>query len=196
MRKTFALLLLLLAFTEPAEAAWEARITAFDRDRIERLAGSRAEGLAAAEAAKPAIRTTIHNVVARQAGPISAQALTGVWRCRTMKLGGIASAIVYDWFTCRVRTNKYGLYFEKISGSQHMAGYLEDYGDGRMILLGAMSVKKDHPRPYSGANPGVGVASSSSDIVGLVSSLGPGHARIEFPYSLIESDFDVVELRR
>ena len=77
-----------------------------------------------------------------------------------------------------------------------MAGYLEDYGDGRMILLGAMSVKKDPPRPYSGANPGVGVAPSSSDIVGLVSSLVRGHARIEFPYPLIESDFDVVELRR
>ena len=84
MRKPFAVVFLLLAFAAPAEAAWEARITAFDRDRIDRLAEARTEGLASSEAAKPAIRTAVQEVVARQAGPISAQELTGTWRCRTM----------------------------------------------------------------------------------------------------------------
>jgi hypothetical protein len=196
MRAIIALVLFFAALATPSMAAWEGRISAHDRERLEQLPASRAEGLAGAEAAGRVERALVNAIVARTSGPISAQELKGTWRCRILKLSGLAPIKVYDWFTCRVRENKYGLYFEKITGSERMAGYLDDYGDGRMVLLGALSVKNDPPRPYSGGNPGIGVASSSSDLVGLVSTLGRGHARIEFPYPAIESDYDVIELRR
>lgn len=196
MRTTIALALFFAAVATPSMAAWEGRISGFDRDRLEQLPASRAEGLAAAEAAGKAERAIVDATVARTSGPISAQELKGTWRCRILKLSGLEPIKVYDWFTCRVRENKYGLYFEKITGTERMAGYLDEYSDGRMVFLGALSVKDAPPRPYSGGNPGIGVASSSSDLVGLVSTLGRGHARIEFPYPAIESDYDVIELRR
>jgi hypothetical protein len=180
----------------PAFASWQDEISNYDQDRLSQLAQSREDGLVEAAKASRSDRAAIHGVLDPKGRPVSASAVTGTWSCRMMKLGGLAPAVVYDWFRCRVRQTKNGLYFEKVTGSLHLSGYLDSYEDGRFVLLAAIAVKNESPRPYSGGGAGAGSQSTANDAVGVVSSIGPGHARIEFPYPVIESVFDVIELRR
>lgn len=185
-----------LTIAAPAFAAWQDELNDFDRARLGLLDQSRDKGLAKAARGSQSDLATIRSVLGPSGGPISGRELEGDWQCRQMKLGGMAPSIVYTWFNCRVRQTRYGLYFEKYSGTEKMAGYLESYDGGRMVLMGAISVGDQRPRPYSGGNAGAGALRTSSDVVGIVSSMGPGRARIEFPFPVIESDFDVMELRR
>ncbi len=138
----------------------------------------------------------IHAVLDAQSRPISAHELTGAWQCRTMKLGGLTPDIIYTWFRCSVRETKGGLYFQKETGTSRISGYLEPYDGGRFVLLGELTVKNERPKPYSGGNAGEGAPTTSGDAVGVVSAIGAGHARIEFPSPVIESFFDVIDLKR
>jgi hypothetical protein len=197
MRKTISLAALLVFAALPAFAAWQDDVNAYDQGRLFRLGQSRIDGLRQAEHGAPKKDLdAIHGALDRPMGPISGRQLLGTWRCRQMKLGGLTPSIVYDWFSCRVRQTKNGLYFEKVTGTEKISGYLDEYGDGRLLLLGALTVKKERPKPYSGANTGSGAVTTSSDAIGVISSAGPGHALIEFPYPAIESDYDIMELRR
>ena len=199
MRQIEAVLVsvLLSLLAGPASAQWQKQVTPYDENRLLHLEESRAEGLRQAErgGAKKDL-DAIHQVLDPQGRPISAHELMGTWRCRQMKLGGLAPSIVYDWFTCRVRETRSGLYFEKVSGTERISGYVEAFDGGRLLLMGALTVKTERPKPFSGGNFGVGAPTTSSDAVGIISATGPGRARIEFPYPTIESDFDVMELRR
>ena len=49
---------------------------------------------------------------------------------------------------------------------------------------------------YSGSGASVGAVQTPDDEIGLLSGIGAGHARIELPYPVQESAFDVIELRR
>lgn len=180
----------------PAVAAWQDELNDFDRARLGLLDQSRDKGLAKAARGSQNDLATIRGVLGPSGGPISGRELEGDWLCRQMKLGGMAPSIVYTWFNCRVRQTRYGLYFEKHTGTELMSGYLEPYENGRMVLMGAITVGEQRPKPYSGGNVGAGAIKTSNDAVGIVSSMGPGHARIGVPFPVIESDFDVMELRR
>jgi hypothetical protein len=59
-----------------------------------------------------------------------------------------------------------------------------------------MTVRDEKQHPYSGGGTGFGAIATPNDYVGVVSSIGSNRARIEFPYPVIESVFDVIELRR
>ncbi len=181
----------------PVAAQWQKQVNAYDEARLYRLEESKALGLRKAEAygSRKDI-AAIRSVLDPEGRPISGRALVGSWRCRQMKLGGLAPDVVYDWFTCRVRDTKNGLYFEKLTGTERISGYLEPFDGGRVLLMGELTVKKEREKPYSGGNIGVGAPTSSADAVGIVSAIGRWRARIEFPYPTIESDFDVLELRR
>jgi uncharacterized protein DUF4893 len=197
MRHLMSTAVLFAALAGPAFATWQNEVNSYDQSRLLRLGDSRADGLREAERGAPRRDLdAIHGALGPQGGPISGRALLGTWQCRQMKLGGLTPSIVYDWFTCRVRETRNGLYFEKVTGTEKISGYLEDYENGRMLLLGAITVKKERSKPYSGANIGAGAETTSSDAVGVVSSAGRSRARIEFPYPNIESDFDVMELKR
>jgi len=188
---------LLAAIATPTLAQWQGQITDFDRERLFRLAESRAAGLAEVDAgAPPADRTIIDGVLGPLSSPISAQELTGTWRCRLMKLGGISPSIVYGWQTCRFRQTADGLYFEKLTGTQRFSGFADPDGAGGFVLLAAMTVRDEPQRHYSGATPGAGAAATPNDAVGVITGIGPSHARIEFPWPVIESTFDVIELVR
>ena len=187
---------LLSALSAPAFAAWQDRVNGYDRIRLSRLEESRQAGLFAASRGPGADQDTIRPVVEPPSGPISAQALTGDWQCRQMKLGGLTPTKVYSWFRCRVRQTPYGLYFEKYTGSERYAGYLDAYEGGRFGLMAAIMVGDEPSKPYSGGNEAEGAIASSSDAIGVVSSMGPGRVRIEFPFPVIESYFDVIEMRR
>jgi hypothetical protein len=188
---------LTLALAAPAIAGWEADISAFDRQRLSHIDESRDKALAEAErGGNRADLAKIHEALAGGRGDVSARELTGAWRCRDLKLGGISPTKTYAWFACRVRHTARGLFFEKLGGVQRVSGYLDRYDGHGWVLLGAMSYMSERQEPYSGGAPGAGAQATSSDMVGLVTSAGHGRVRIEFPYPVVESHFDIIEMKR
>jgi hypothetical protein len=197
MLKFAVLAALVLAAATPAIAGWQDQVSAFDRQRLARLDASRAEALAEAEAGGSAADLrAIRSALAGGRHDISAAALRGNWRCRNLKLGGMTPAKVYAWFPCRVRQTPRGLFFEKLGGYWRVSGRLVRVEGRGWVLLGGISHRNEPQMPYSGAGEGAGAVMTSNDAVGLVTGIGRGHARIEFPDPVIESHFDIIELKR
>lgn len=186
----------LLISVAAAEAGWQDAATPFDAKRLSQLDESRTKGLAELSSGEVSGDAAAMREIASAPGQdISASALTGSWRCRTMKLGGLVS-VAYSWFNCRISSRGDRLYFEKTSGSQRISGYLYPNDGGTFVLLGAWTVNGEPKRIYSGSNPGYGAEGTPDDAIGLLSGLGGSHAKIEFPYPVQESTFDVMELKR
>ena len=184
----------LLTLSTAAQAGWQEDATPFDVNRISKLDESRAKGLTEAQAGSD--MGTIHAVLDPAPQAIGEGALAGNWRCRTIKLGGITPDVVYSWFNCRISHRDGGLFFEKVTGSQRVAGVLYPREDGGYVLLGATSVGNEPPHRYSGNHESAGAEATPDDAVGVLSATGSNHARIEFPYPVQESTFDVIELKR
>jgi hypothetical protein len=183
----------LLASTA-AFAGWREEASAFDAQRLSQLQESKDKGMQ--EASSGPDMATINAVLGPHANPISESEAAGSWRCRTIKLGGMTPSKVYGWFNCRVAHRGGGLYLEKLSGSDRVNGYLYPDQSGGLVLLGANTVKGEPERHYSGNGASVGASATPDDAVGVMTSIGPGHARVEFPYPVQESTFDVLELKR
>ena len=184
----------LLMLSSAAQAGWQEDATPFDVNRLSKLDESRAKGLSEAQAGSD--MGTIHAVLDPAPQAIGEGALAGKWRCRTIKLGGITPDVVYGWFNCRISRRGGGLFFEKITGSQRIAGQLYPREEGGYVLLGALSVGNEPPHRYSGNHESAGAEATPDDAVGVLSATGSNHARIEFPYPVQESTFDVIELKR
>jgi len=181
----------------PAFAAWQDRASPYDLERLSHLAQSRATALQEAEHRAPARDLAIARAVLnRGTRPAALASLSGRWRCRTIKLGGMTPSVVYSWFSCRIGEHNGHAYFEKLSGTQHFGGALYKHESGGYVLLGAMNWARDADAHYSGGRDFIGAPTTVSDAVGLLSAIGPNTARIEFPYPAQESSFDVIELRR
>lgn len=157
-----------------------ARLDAFDRIRdgaiAEAKAGGSAEDLA-----------VLDGIEARPARSFDDFDLSGDWQCRTVKVGGPAPLVVYDWFRCRVDDDGAGWRLEKLTGSQRTVGRFFNDGDSRQIYLGAFHVAGD-PLPSYGAGP-------ASDQAGYVLRDGEQTWRIEFPAPAYESKLDILEFR-
>jgi hypothetical protein len=198
MRTQLALIgSLMLAVVAPASAGWQEDISAFDRQRLDHIDQARDD--AVAEAKNGGSHSDLRAIDAALAGgrhDISARALTGNWRCRNLKLGGMTPTKVYGWFSCRVRQTHRGLFFEKLGGAWRVSGYLDRYDGKGWVLLGAVNSDRDPQVPYSGGTDGVGAQATSNDMVGLVTGAGHGRVRIEFPYPVVESHFDILEMKR
>jgi hypothetical protein len=187
----------LFAIAAPAWASWEDVASPYDVHRLERLDEARARGMDAAHAG--AIQrdgAAVHEAFMGGTHPISRGALLGSWHCRTAKTGGILPPIGYGWFQCRVSERGGHLFFQKLNGTQRLAGYLYPHQSGGYVLLGAWSVKGEPMHMYSGNGPSAGAQSSPDDAVALLSAAGPGRVRLEFPFPGQESVYDVMELRR
>ena len=142
-----------------AQAGWQDSATAFDVKRLSQLDESRAKGLSELSSGEVSgDAAAMREIASASTQSISASALTGSWRCRTMKLGGLVS-VSYGWFHCRISSHGDRLYFEKTSGSQRISGYLYPGDNGGFVLLGAWSVQGEPRRIYSGSNPGYGAES-------------------------------------
>jgi len=185
----------MIASTVPSCAGWHDAAAPGDVQRLAQLAESRAKGLEEAGAAAPGDLAAIRSVLQSGAVSASARVLTGKWRCRTMKLGGLTPAIVYSWFNCRIAEKGGALAFEKLSGSQRTSGTLYPDGEG-FVYLGASYVTGEKPHPYSGNGAGAGADVTPDDQIGRLSLLYDGRARLELPYPTKESTFDVIELKR
>jgi len=194
MGKTLPLIAAALLTTTAAEAGWQDQVSRYDASRLAKLEEAKSQALS--EAAAGPDMGTIHGVLDLQAVSLSEGALRGSWRCRTIKLGGMTPDVVYSWFRCRIRENGEGLYFEKVSGSQRVSGQLYPNESGGYVLLGALTVNDEKPHAYSGNGASVGAAATPDDAVGLLEGTSARSARIEFPYPVQESTFDVIELKR
>ena len=177
-----------------AIAGWQDAASHVDANRLAKLDEARAKGLSEAQSGRDI--GLIHTVLDAEARPASARALAGDWRCRTIRLGGMSPDIVYSWFHCRIGRSGDRLYFSKLNGTQRLNGVLYPHESGGFVLLGALSAKGEPPHRYSGNGPSAGAAATPDDAIGLLESTGRSSARIEFPYPVQESTFDIVELRR
>jgi hypothetical protein len=193
----FAIVATVVALSCAATAGWREEAAPADVQRLDQLSESRAKGLLEAEAGNPSDLAAIKSIL--QAGPIAAGKLTGTWKCRSLKLGGLTPAIVYSWFSCRISDRGGRLFFEKLGGSQRTSGYLYPDGGG-YVYLGASYVHyngaNEKPHAYSGTGASAGAAATPDDQIGLLSLTYDGRARLELPYPVQESTFDVIELKR
>lgn len=180
----------------PAFAAWQDRASSYDAERLSHLDESRAKAMQEAQGAPEKDLAAARAVLNRNSHAVPLASLKGTWRCRTIKLGGMAPVVVYDWFTCRIGEEHGHPYFEKQTGTQHFGGSLYPHESGGFVFLGGMNWSKDKQALYSSGRASLGAQTTPSDAVGLLSSIGPNVARIEFPYPAQESTFDVIELRR
>ena len=192
----FAAAAALVLSATAAFAGWQDVATQFDQQRLANLGEAKQKGMAEAHGGGGSgDASAIDSALGPASHAPSPSELTGSWRCRTIKLGGITPYVVYSWFNCRISNRGGGLFFEKTSGSQRTAGFLYP-GDSGMVYLGASSVIGEPPHAYSGSGASAGAAATPDDQIGILSSIGPGHARLEMPYPLQESTYDVIELKR
>jgi hypothetical protein len=186
----------LLLTATAASAGWQDQATPFDQHRLSLLGESKQKGLAEAQAGggsgdASAIRAALEPAShAPSPGEIA-----GSWRCRTIKLGGVTPYVVYSWFNCRISNRDGGLFLEKTSGSTRTAGFLYP-GDGGMVYLGASFVNGEPPHAYSGNGASAGASATPDDQIGILTAIDARHARLEMPYPVQESTFDVLELKR
>jgi hypothetical protein len=179
-----------------ASAGWQDTASAFDQDRLSKLGEAKQKGLAEAQAGTgTGDGAAIQSALGPTSHAPSASEISGSWRCRTIKLGGMTPYVVYSWFNCRISNRGGGLFFEKLSGSTRTSGYLYP-GDGGMVYLGASYVTGEPQHAYSGNGASAGAAATPDDQIGILTSIDANHARLEMPYPVQESTFDVIELKR
>ena len=195
--RTVSLLgVLAAAIAVPALAGWEGDISSFDRQRLSQIDTAREKALSEAEEGSAADRAVVRGALNGPRTDITREQLRGNWHCRVTKVGGMTPIKVYTWVPCKVRETRHGLYFEKLGGWWRVSGYLDRYDGKGWVLLGAIGYKNEPQEGYSGGAPGAGAQATSNDAIGLVTGAGHGKVRIEFPYPVVESHFDVIEMKR
>jgi hypothetical protein len=122
--------------------------------------------------------------------------LPGDWSCRTLKLGGNLNALIaYAPFDCTITPNGTAFILEKTSGSQQLTGLIT-LTDGRMILTGSGYVADTEPTPYADLPPENTSDGTIWPVVGEVIQPDPDRIRILMPKPMLESDLDILDLRR
>jgi hypothetical protein len=179
-----------------AFAGWQDQASPADIDRLNQLPQIREAAIAdAGHGEGRGDSRVISRVMEPGAHTIPAHALTGNWRCRQIKLGGMTPVMVYDrWFTCSIRSVRDGLLLEKMGGSQRLSGTLFPE-NGAWVYVGASRVRGEPRHNYSGASPALGAQVTPDDQVGLLTGIGDNHLRLEIP-AVQESLLDVVEFTR
>jgi hypothetical protein len=190
--RLFALALALVAVTVPGSALADGVVrnlmTQADKARLENYDATRKAALAEARTGDPAAIEELDAVLSRPLVPFSDQDIAGDWRCRTIKLGGIAKLVIYGWFKCRVSDDGSGWQLTKRTGSQRTQGRLYDDGEKRAIYLGSFFIAGQAVKPYG--------SGAETDQAGYAFRSGPDSWRIEFPAPYYESKLDIIELAR
>ncbi len=163
-------------------------ITPADKARLDKFDETRKAALAEATAGNPADVKQLDALLAKPLVSFSDKDLTGNWKCRTIKAGGLSPLVIYGWFKCKVSDDGSGWRLEKVSGSQRTKGRFFDDRDKRAIYLGSASVNNDAAKPY-GSGP-------QTDQVGYVFRNSASEWRIEFPAPYYESKLDIMEFKR
>lgn len=180
----------LVALTLPTHADGEVQklITAADKARLDKYGETRKAALEEAKAGNPAEVKQLDDLLAKPLVAFSDTDLTGDWKCRTIKAGGLSPLIIYGWFKCKVTDDGSGWRLTKITGSQRTTGRFFDDNEKRAIYLGSFSINNDKPKVY-GSGP-------ESDQVGYAFRNSATEWRIEFPAPYYESKLDIMEFKR
>ena len=192
MRQALTVLLFLLSAVSAAQADGELDrlLSATDRSRLAQFDTSLEGALAEARAGgATADRTVLETVLSGKPLPLAeGYDATGLWRCRTIKLGGSLPLTVYGWFKCRIRDDGDGGWLEKLTGSQRTRGRLYTVSATRLAFVGASHVAAEPPRNY-GEDP-------QQDQVAYVERRGANRILLLFPAPHYESRFDILVLER
>ncbi|MBI1260152.1 MAG: DUF4893 domain-containing protein [Rhizobiales bacterium] len=178
---------------------WQKVITDFDQQRLARYDAAVAAGTMEASIAKEPAgdMAELLNVMEAETIPIDLPAMAGKWKCRTLKAGGpFVGLVVYSWFNCDITMKDGRPFYEKLSGSQRQSGFIYQRDARTALLLAAPN--KDHSGPiraYSGPQGGI-TDPQLQDELGVISQLKDGRLRIVFPYPVLESTYNVLELKR
>lgn len=191
-RAAVALVLMTLpAFADPA-------IRADDRARLADLDMAAGAALRAALAGGDvADLDLLVQALSGKALPVEqAQALLpGEWSCRMLKLGGGLPIIVYQPFRC-IADRDGG--FRKLTGSQRTQGTIAPM-DGQLVYLGTGYIADDdHPPDYADLPDPPAPLDMPQRVpeVGVVELSHANAGRILMPHPLLESEFNILMLRR
>ena len=88
-----------------------------------------------------------------------------------------------------------GFVIEKTTGSQRLTGRI-DLIDGRMVLTGTGYVDGTAPVPYADLPPENASDGTLWPVVGIAEQPDPDRIRILMPQPVLESDLDILDLRR
>ena len=177
----------------PVLRDWRSIITAFDRDRHDRIdaAWSLALQQARRQRGSGDLAST-GDLIDPGAGRPSVAPPPGDYRCRTVKLGSQGGEeglgyVVYGWFACRIEQTPRGLKFTKLTGSQRPSGLLFPENDREMVMLGSMALAAEPPANSYGQRP-------DRDMVAVVERIGERRWRLVIPWPQVESNLDLIEL--
>lgn len=185
----FAILVSLPASQALATGEIQNLITDADSARLRNYDSTRETALAEAKAGGAAGDIAeLEKLTPRASVAFDGFDMTGNWKCRTIKAGGLSPLVIYSWFKCRVTDDGSGWMLEKISGSQRTKGRFFTDSDKRLTYLGSFFVAGETARKY-GSGP-------QSDQVGYTFRTGSNEWRIEFPAPHYESKLDILEFRR
>lgn len=177
----------------PVLRDWRGVVTAFDRDRYERLDAAWTLALEQARRQRGSgdLRG-LGDLIVPDAQRPSVAPPAGDYRCRTVKLGSQGGEqglgyVVYGWFACRIEQTTNGLKFVKLTGSQRPAGLLFPEDDRRMVLLGSMALASEPAANSYGQRP-------DRDLVAVLERIGERRWRLVVPWPQNESNLDLIEL--
>lgn len=173
-----------------ADGTFPTSLATEDQQRLEAFETARAEAIAEARAGgSPEDVSVLDEVLSGRPSKMEPAEMAGIWRCRTIKLGGLLPLTIYRDFKCRITDDGAGLRLEKLTGSQRTGGTFYDLADEtRLGYAGAGWVAGEAPMRY-GSDP-------ERNQVGYLVVLGPERMRLELPLPQVESKFDILELRR
>ena len=190
MRKIcFALAALLVSSTAQADGELDKILSQFDKDRLANFDKTRSEALSEGLRGAPADVEILTGALDGKPMPMdSGFDMTGTWKCRVIKVGGLLPLTPYGWFKCRVTDDGSGWSLEKISGSQRLTGRFFTETGTRLVFVGAGHVNNDPARKY-GSDP-------KEDQVAVVTRLGDNKIVLEFPAPQYESKLDILLMER
>jgi hypothetical protein len=173
-----------------ADGTFPTNLATEDQQRLEAFETARAQAIAEARAGgSPEDVSVLDEVLSGRPTTMTPAEMAGIWRCRTIKLGGLLPLTIYRDFKCRITDDGAGLRLEKLSGSQRTGGTFYDLADEtRLGYAGAGWVAGEAPMRY-GTDP-------ERNQVGYLVVLGPERMRLELPLPQVESKFDILDLRR
>lgn len=178
---------------------WRTQVTETDRDKLDRYEDAVTKGMMESRVAGEEHGTynELTSIMEGTLAPADPEKLKGQWNCRTIKAGGpFAGFVVYGWFRCDVVEKDGRLFFEKLTGSQRMSGFLYERDEKTWVLLAAPNEGHSGPiRDYSGPEGGV-TDPQLMDEPAIAALLEDGRARIVFPWPELESTFNVLEMKR
>lgn len=190
LRALLTLAFVALAGPAFADGAVLSKITKDDKARLDNFDATRAKAIAEARATGSRQDVEVlEKVLAGKPIKLRDAGIAGDWRCRTIKLGGMApQLVIYGWFKCRIFEDDAGLWLDKITGSQRTRGLFYDDGDTRMIYLGKLHYGYEKPGLY-GQDP-------ARNQVAYAFRVGPKRLRLEFPAPQYESLLNIMDMER